>query len=123
MANEIRLSQQLAVQNGNLNFAYPNGSPGSTVDQSAEGGPTPGVVSIGTTEESEAFSELSTLGYVLMHNLDDTNYVQWGFATGVYGGRMGPGEMAGPFRLEPSTTIYLKANAAACKVMIAALED
>lgn len=58
-----------------------------------------------------------------MRNLDDVNYVQWGFSTGVYGGRMGPGEPAGPFKLDPGATLYMLANTAACKVTVYALEN
>lgn len=123
MANEIRVNQSIAVVNGSLSFSYPQGGSNATFDQAAEGGPTPGFVVVGTSEESIAFGELGTVGWVMLHNLDDTNYVQWGFSTTVYGGRMEPGEKAGPFRLEPSTTIYIKANTAACNVLVMAFED
>jgi len=121
MANEITVQSRLMCTNGNLKFDYPTGN--VLVTQTAAGGPTPGYVTIGTTEESFAFPELSTLGFLIMRNLDATNYVQWGFATGVYGGRMRAGEPAGPFRLEPGATLYLKANTAACKVLLYALES
>ena len=120
MANEITVTQKLSCTNGNLNFAPPTKS--FKVDQSAIGGPTPGYVTIGTSEESIAFSELGTVGWLMMENLDATNYVEWGFATTVYGGRLEPGESAS-FRLNPSTTLYIKANSAACKCIINALED
>jgi hypothetical protein len=57
-----------------------------------------------------------------MQNLDATNYIEWGFATTVYGGKLEPGEFA-LFRLKPSTTLYLKANTAACKALVKAFED
>lgn len=57
-----------------------------------------------------------------MKNLDDTNFIEWGFSTGVYGGRLEAGEIA-LFRLNPSTTVYLKADTAACKMTIYSLED
>lgn len=79
--------------------------------------------SIGTSEESITFTDIATNGFVLLHNTDSTNYVQWGFATGVYGGRMKAGELAGPFRLEPGATLYLKSNTAACKVRVIHYED
>lgn len=120
MADEITVNMSLAVANGNLKFSRAVGS--KTFDQSAEGGPTPAYVTIGTSEESIAFAELSTLGWVLMENLDSTNYVQWGFSTGVYGGKMEAGESA-LFRLNPSSTLYMIANTSACKVNIYALED
>ena len=120
MANEITVTNKLSVTNGNLKFNF---SPGAkSVTQTAQGGPTPGYKIIGTTEESEAFAELVTLGWCVMENLDTTNYVEWGFATTAYGGRLEAGESA-MFRLNPATTIYLKANTAACKVAIYGLED
>lgn len=120
MADEITINASLQVLNGNLSFARSTGS--KTYDQAAIGGPTPGMVDIGITEESVSFSELSTVGWCLMENLDSTNFVEWGFSTAVYGGRLEPGEVA-LFRLNPSTTLYLKADTAACKVTIYALED
>ena len=121
MANEIQVTAGLLVKKGGLSFSFP--AVPQFHDQTGLGGPTPGYLTIGTTEESVSFSELSTAGWCVMQNLDGTNYVQWGFSAGVYGGRMNPGETAGPFRLEPGTTLRLKANAAACKVLIYALES
>lgn len=120
MANEITVNQRLAVTNGNLSFDLNLGT--VTLDQAAAGGPTPGYVTIGTSEESQAFSELGTPGWLIMKNLDATNFIEWGFSTAVYGGRLKPGESAS-FRLNPSTTLYLKADTAACKALIYALED
>ena len=121
MANEIQVSAKLKVANGASVFEYSTGS--MLVNQSVQGGPTPGYLTIGITEESETFSELSVLGWLIMRNLDPTNFVEWGFSTGVYGGRMEPGESAGPFRLKPGTTLYLKADTAPCRVLVYALED
>jgi len=71
--------------------------------------------SIGTTEESITFTDISVNGWVKLVNEDATNYVQVGFSTGVYGIRLKPGFFA-EFFLEPGATIYLKANTAACRV-------
>lgn len=120
MANEITISARLKVVNGSLSFERNLSS--MSIDQAAVGGPTPGYMTIGTSEESTMMSELGTLGWLFMQNLDTTNYVEWGFSTGVYGGKMEPGEPA-LFRLKPSTTLYLKANTAACKCVVYALED
>lgn len=121
MANEISINVRMKVANGSSLFDFAPAT--DFITQAAVGGPTPGMVTIGTTEETIAFTELGTEGWFVMQNLDTTNYVQWGFSTGVYGGRMEAGETAGPFRLEPSTTLYLIANTAACKVVAYALED
>lgn len=74
--------------------------------------------SIGTSEESITFTDITTNGFVMLLNLDATNYVQWGFSTTVYGGRMKAGHLAGPFFMEPGATLFLKANTAACRVRI-----
>ena len=121
MANEIRISASISVDNGNLSFAQNYGT--KSYDQTAVGGPSPGMVEIGTTEESQAFSELTAPGWVTLQNLDTTNFVEWGFSTGVYGGKLMPGDSAGPFRLNSSTTLFLRADTAACRVIINALES
>ena len=73
---------------------------------------------IGTSEESPTFTDITTNGYLLMQNLDPTNYVEWGVTTAVYAGKMLAGETAGPFRLSAGATLFLKANTAACDVRI-----
>jgi len=119
MADEITVGASIRVINGNMRDEFNPGTLSYT--QVAVGGPTPGYVTIGTSEESFALPELSTKGWVMMQNLDATNFVQWGFSTTVYGGRMKAGETAGPFRLDV-LAIFLKADTAACKVQIKAYE-
>lgn len=93
-----------------------------TYTQTTSGGGNPGVISVTTSEFTLSFGSV-TPGPVLLFNLDDTNYVEWGVATGVY-----------PFRLHPlkaannkgfpslvyfeTGTIYLKANTATCQVLV-----
>lgn len=120
MANEITVQTLLRVVNGNLSESIASGA--LSLTQTAVGGPTPGYVTIGTTEESVSLSELSTLGWCYIQNLDTTNYVEWGFATGVYGGRLKASEIA-LFRLNPGASLYMKANTAACKVIVKAFEN
>jgi hypothetical protein len=118
MANEISIRASLKVRTAN--FEYDTGT--VTLDQTAVGGPTPGYVTIGTTEESVNFAELGDVGWVFLVNQSSANFVQWGFSTGVYGGRMRAGESAGPFRMEAAGTLYLKADTAACKVLVYGFE-
>jgi len=79
--------------------------------------------SIGTSEESITFTDIATNGWAMFTNMDATNYVEWGFSTGVYGGKMKAQESAGPFRVNPGATIYLKANTGACRVRVVMYED
>lgn len=92
------------------------------VTQAGVGGGNPGTVTIGLSEETVTFGELTSAGVLWMKNLDDTNYVDWGFSTGVYGGRIKAGMVAGPFELKPATSLYMIANTAACLVHIKAYE-
>jgi len=120
MANEISVTAGIRVLNGNMDFQQ--AAKTYSINQSAVGGPTPGAIVVGTTEESTAFPELTTEGWLFMQNLDATNYVQWGFSTGVYGGRLRPGETA-MFRMEPSLTLFLRANTASCRCLVYGFED
>jgi len=121
MANEITILSGISVSKSGLKFSYSPG--GYQVDMTGLGGPTPGFVTIGTTEEEVQFTELSTAGFVIIQNLDTTNYVRWGFSTGVYGGRVRPGETAGPFRLNPGASLFMIANAADCKMIVYGFEN
>lgn len=80
------------------------------------------IMTIGTTEESPTFTDITTNGWLLLENLDATNYVQWGVATTVYTGRMAAGKAA-LLQLEPGKSLYLKANTAACRVRIVLIGD
>lgn len=120
MAGTIRVNLQVDVNNGN--FIDSVSVSNKSFVQTNPGGGNPGTLSIGTSEESVALSELGTQGWLFMQNLDDTNYVRWGFATTAYGGRLEPGEVA-LFRLNPATTLYMIADTAACRVNIRAFED
>ncbi len=63
MADEIRISASMSVDNGNLSFSQNYGT--KSYDQSNVGGPTPGMVEIGTAEETQSFRRAyrSGLGY------------------------------------------------------------
>ena len=121
MANEIKVTPRMVVANGNLKRTI---NPGTISVDMAGARIYQNTHSIGTSEESvSSFGDVGTFGWCFMRNLDGTNYVQWGSATTNYIGRMEAGETAGPFRLEPGITLYLKANTAACNVDIVVVED
>ncbi len=94
-----------------------------SVFQTLEGGGNPGEVLITSAAEvTISFGSVSP-GPVLFYNLDETNYVDWGFATGVYRGRLFPRlaansrSMPACFTLE-SGSIFMRANTADCRVLI-----
>ena len=79
------------------------------------------VKNIGTSEESIALpSDLTSAGtgYLYVKNRDATNYVQIGTATTVYWMRVKAGEVAVVPLDNAITTLYLKANTAACDVEV-----
>lgn len=117
MANEIQASFNLRINDAS-GVQYFGFSTGQTLfDQAASGGPSPGYITVGTSEESTAFPELTTEGWLFLKNLDSTNYVQFGFSTGVYGIRLKALQWAW-MPLEPSLTLYMKANTASCKCLV-----
>jgi len=120
MASEITVTQRIQCINGNYNSGALGGA-GEQFDQAAAGAAS-GVQAIGTSEETLAEGDLATMGWLWMRNLDATNYISWGFSTGVYGGRLEPGEQA-LFRTEPAATMYLLADTASCNLQYIWLED
>ena len=122
MANEITVSVGVSVVNGNLRAQFPQVS--LTRDQAASG-LSDQVLSIGTSEEDVAFGDVATPGIVVLHNLDATNYVEYGMSdTGTMKklGKLIAGDKA-MFRMAASTTLRMKANTAACKVRVMCLES
>jgi hypothetical protein len=122
MADEIKLTLDVRLENGNFKDAFQPGQ--IKIDQAAAGGHRP-VAIIGTTEEVIATGDVSTLGWLIMRNLDNTNYITWGPESAgamVPIGRLKPGEWAA-CRLEPGVTIRAQANTAACKLDQRIYED
>jgi len=123
MAGTVAIVASIKVDNGNLAFPKRQVSISNLV-QDAVGGPSPGTVTIGTSEIDVDLSELTTEGWVLMINTDSDNYVDWGAKDTTMKpiGRMEAGEPA-LFRMYPGATLRMQANTAACKVEIYAFED
>ena len=120
MADEIKVKPFLTLLKGNLKQTI---NPGTiSIDQSGAGY-YHNVSSIGTSEESiGTFGDVTTEGLCYIRNSDAANYVQIGFATGVYGIRLEAGEVA-MFRMEPAASLFLKANTAACNVEVFVAQD
>lgn len=70
-------------------------------------------------EEEHTFStDIGNAGYLYMKNLDATNYVDVGFATGVYPLRI-KAEQVALLPITPAqASLFLLANTAACRVEI-----
>lgn len=115
MANEISATVSLQVRNGNFNL--PLLSKSGTFNQTTAGGYNPGRVLVGTIEEVVAFGDI-TPRWVWLQNLDSTNAVDYGPATGSYLCRLSPGAVH-LIELMPGASLYMKANTAEVAVFIA----
>lgn len=124
MANEIKVTASLSCTNGN--FILPTiGSAQQSITQSTLGGGGPGYLSIGTSEEAVTFTDVSSLGWCYIRNLDGTNFVTFGPESGgamVTVGKLKAGE-ACVLRFQPGITFRMKADTAAVKVQIICLEN
>lgn len=123
MANELTVTVTANLTNGLSQESF---GPGAVrIDQAAIGshGST---VSVGqAAEENLATGDISTLGWLFLHNLDSTNFVTYGPDNGgsmVALGRLEPGEVAA-LRLEPGITFRWQADTADVLVKALLLED
>lgn len=111
MAGELSLRVSLSFAKSSAEVQR---SKGISVDVTGDAF-THEVQSVGTSEEALAQgADLGTPGYVLILNLDGTNYVEVGSTTGVYDIKLLAGEWA-CYR-HNSATLYAKANTSACLV-------
>lgn len=123
MANEIQMVTHLQVQNAGADISYK--PTGFALTQTGRG-VFQATLTVTTTEAAVSFSGITTAGFVLLRNLDSTNYVEWGPEdTGamVKVGRMKPGDPPAIFRLAPGTVLRMQANTASCKVVVIVVEE
>jgi len=120
MANEIRVTFNAQLQTGVLDDRL---NPSSLqVDQLASGAYR-SLISVGTAEEVVGVGEITSPGWAFIQNTDATNFVTYGpDSTGMIAvGKLLPGEFAF-LRLEPAVTLKIKADTAACDVVISIWE-
>ena len=110
MANEVSVSMTLGYSK---NKAAARLSTVYTVTQVGDKYMA-GVQIIGTTEESFAKGDIGTIGFVAVRNMDATNFVQLGAATGAYSVKLLPGQGA----VVPwgASNTFVKADTASCEV-------
>jgi hypothetical protein len=116
MAAEITLSASLAVDNGVFDESLSRS--GWRFDFSGTK-VTKHVQSIGTSEEAIDLGEISTLGWILAVNLDNTNYVEIRLGTGASNDCIklpAKGGLALFHAGSDMTAPYAIANTAACLV-------
>lgn len=121
MANEITLTLGLQLINSNLRATYPQIASQYT---QTTAGMSDQVITVGTSEEDISFTDITTPGVCVLHNLDSTNFVKYGPKSGgsmVEMGRLKPGDKQ-VIRFGSSVTLRMVADTASCKVRIMCLE-
>ena len=118
MANEGRITLDMVLNDGaSINHTWsPGGISGNITNPLYE----QKIISVGTTDETVSFDTITTLSYVGLYNLDDTNYVQYGDNATTYLGRLQPTGFPCGIPMDPGANLHLKANTAACNVLIVA---
>ena len=118
MANEITLTNYFTYAVGGRTFVDQR-IVAQSFDQTSNG-MCDNIATVGTTEQTLDIGGIGTAGYALFVNLDSTNFVQIGVATGVYTIKLKKGQ----FAVLPlaAKTLYAKADTAAVKVAYWILE-
>jgi len=88
---------------------------GKVAQLTAEAHRQGGIISVGTVEETLTLAaDITNAGLMYVENLDATNFIDIGYATGVYPNRIYPGEVSIIPLAIATATLYLKADTAAC---------
>lgn len=118
MADEIKLNVSLTYAKNRLSVSYGDQL---AIDVAGEEH-TDNVQSVGTSNEPLDFGDTNP-GYVIIQNLDATNYVE------VFGDALDaelhdkllPGDVV-VRRLDGATSLYAKSNTAACRVLVIGID-
>lgn len=124
MADEITSTFSVQLRNGLRRFDF---KPDKILTTQTGTGVFDTERTIATSETTVALTGLTTPKIAIIWNLDPSNFVQLAYATAAYGqgSKLYPSGTGIPniLTLEPAlTTLYLKADTAACKVRIIVLE-
>jgi len=120
MASEISAAVSLNASKGG---ATVTASGTKTADMAGDQMIT-NVQAVGTSSEALVLGDVTTLGYLLIKNLDATNYVEVASDTAFGASDIISKLLAGDIMLvkSPVATLYVKANTAACNISVTAVE-
>lgn len=110
MADELTVNLNILYRKNNVEHRL-NLSDTVTVSGNAT---VRNVRNVATTDETLALGDVSTIGYVYLHNLDGTNYCSFGSDGSSYPIKLLAGEQ-GVFRWN-AAALHAKANSSATKV-------
>ena len=119
MANELSLTISASETKNGVTYALDFNR---TVTVSGNT-PVSIVQSIGTSDETLALGEISSLGYVIAKNLDATNFLEIGHTSGTYSVKLKALEFC-VFRVGSGmTAIHALANTGACLLQYLLIPD
>lgn len=116
MSGEIRMNMQVTVNKPAASFSKMALNSNKTFDQTGVGGPSPGRVSLTTSDTAISLAGLSTPGLFIVTNHDPTNYIEIGpTASGAIVPfiKVLPG-MSLPIYLTPGAVLRGRANGGTC---------
>ncbi len=119
MADEIRVTTGITLINGALKVQSPTRN--VKYDQATAAAGNPGTVTVGTSEETIGFGDLVP-GWVSITNLDDTNFVDLGFSTGVYGMTI-PADSTVVFKMKAAATLFVLSDTADVDLQVIGFSD
>jgi hypothetical protein len=119
MSQELSVALQVTESKNTVSYSK---NFNATVDVSGNT-PLANIQSIGTSDGTLDIGGIGTLGYLVLKNLDATNYLEIGYTSGTYFAKLKPGESC-VFRAGSGlTAIHAKANTAACLLEYLLLPD
>ena len=119
MANEINVACSLSGSKGG---ATVTASGTKTADMAGDQMIT-NVQIVGTSAEALVLGDVSTIGYVMLKNLDATNFIEVALDSGVSTQKFAK-LLAGDIMLfkASTATMYVKADSGACNLQVTAVE-
>ena len=78
---------------------------------------------IGTSDETLALGDVSSLGFIVAHNCDATNYIELGYTSGTYAIKLKAGEICGFRAGSGMSAIHAKANTGSCDLEYFLISD
>lgn len=120
MANEINASVSLGATKGGATVT----AQGVKSADMAGDQMITNVQIVGTSSETLQLGDIATLGYLMIKNLDGTNYVEVASDTAFGASDIVSKLSAGDICLlkSPTSTLYVKANTASCNIAVTAVE-
>jgi hypothetical protein len=118
MSAELQIQASLKFSKGGANIE--TNFPSSYFDVSGTVGDKE-VQAIGTADEVLNLGDIATIGYVMLRNLDATNYISIGSDGTLYPIKLKPGEVA--LVRWNAAAIHAKANVAVCNLEYTLISD